>query len=245
MDHVALQLVEVVRNPTGQHHLMARVAAARALGQLGPSAPLVVPELMRILDDVQRPYPLLLDEAIVEAMGKQGGSARPAVAVLVRNMGRDRDLDRLITRTVSSILAAPIGRQDVGTLVTESRHPQPAIRLKAIKGLAEMGPAAAAAGPALLPALDDPDPDVRRMAFHALGQIDPSVLTSDVLLGVYLRDMQSPDESIRLRAVKAMSRLGPAAARALPTLQAAATQDPDPDVRRLAADTLLRLGGGP
>jgi HEAT repeat protein len=240
-----MQLVEVVRDPAGRHHLMARVAAARALGQLGPSAPLVVPELMRILDDVHRPYPLILDEALVEALGKRGGEARPAVAVLVRNMGRDRDLDRLITRTVSSILSAPIGREDIGTLLAESRHPEPSIRLRAIKGLAEMGPAAATAGPALLPALDDPDPDVRRMAFHALGQIDPSVLTSDVLLGVYLRDLQSPDESIRLRAVKAMSRLGPAAPRALPALQAAAQQDPDPDVRRLAAETLQRLGGGP
>jgi hypothetical protein len=49
---------------------------------------------------------------------------------------------------------------------------------------------------------------------------------------------------VRLAAVKGLARAGAAARFALPALQAAARNDPDDDVRRLAADVVGRLQGG-
>lgn len=55
-----------------------------------------------------------------------------------------------------------------------------------------------------------------------------------------IRDLQNPDESVRLRAAKELGKLGPAARDAVPMLQKLA-QDPDEDVRRVAAAALTRI----
>jgi HEAT repeat protein len=59
------------------------------------------------------------------------------------------------------------------------------MRDQAAQTLARIGPAAEAAVPELLAALDDPDEDVRRSVIRALGQIGPAAADAvPALLGV-------------------------------------------------------------
>lgn len=55
-----------------------------------------------------------------------------------------------------------------------------------------------------------------------------------------IKDLQNPDESIRLRAAKELAKIGPAAHDALPMLHKL-MQDPDDDVRQMATAAVARV----
>jgi HEAT repeat protein len=240
---VARELVEIIRNSSGRFTTFSRAAAARTLGDLGYEARGVVAELASILSDPKRCYPNSVDEALVTAVGRIGAPAREAIPSLVRNVGRERDLDRAIAAAVQEILNAPDGPGNLPGLLRQLRNSDPAARLKAVKKLIALGPDGRAAAPALTDALSDPDPDVRRLAITALIAVQPNVRLPEAAITVFVTDLQDPDEGIRLRAAKELGRFGPAALSAVAALQAAARNDPDLDVRRVAADALFRIQG--
>jgi len=241
--HIARQLVQILRDNSGRTTPQARVAAARTLGKMGLDARDVIPELIQILSDSNRRYPLLVDEALVEAVGRLGVPARDAIPALLRNTGYDRDLDRAIRESVDTILAAPQIQTQLAVLIARLKDSDPAERLRAAKALAAFGTDGKPAIPALTRALNDRDPDVRRQALRALEAIQIRVEASDAVLGVYISDLTDTDEAIRLRAAKALGRYGPAAKAALPVLTEASRNDPDADVRRVAADAIARIQG--
>ncbi len=243
---VARQLVSIIRDDGGPYPPPARAAAAQTLGRMGIDARAVVPELTQILNDPLRCYPFVVDEAIVRAVGDIGLPARPAIPALVRNVGKDRDLDRAVQESVARILSAAHVSEEVAVLARLLKSADPGERLRAAKQLFALGPDARAALPELTAALLDPDRDVSRQVLLALQAIRPGAGASKQAIGVYARDLSDPDEAVRLRAAKALAKLGPAARPALPALQAAARNDPDEDVRRVAADAIARIqqGGG-
>lgn len=82
----------------------------------------------------------------------------------------------------------------------------------AASSLAQIGPAAI---PALKTALTDADPEVRRQAARALGQMGPEAEPAVPELTQALSDKEA---TVRLAAAQALGRIGPAAAPAIPAL---------------------------
>lgn len=117
------------------------------------------------------------------------------------------------------------------------------MRLKAAKDLGKLGSAAADAIPALQKLLQDPDEDVRRVAANSIRLIQQGAGPSEALQKL-IQQLNSPDELMRLKAAKDLAKLGPAAKVALPALEKL-LQDPDEDVRRVVANAIERIRGGP
>ncbi len=108
-------------------------------------------------------------------------------------------------------------------------------RERHIRKLAEIGPAAAPAIPALIAALKDEDWDVRSSAARALGNIGPAAASAVPSLIAALKD---ENRNVWDKAVDALGNIGPAAVPAL----IAALKDKDSDVRSSAARALGQIG---
>ncbi len=129
----------------------------------------------------------------------------------------------------------------VEQLIQQLQASDEGIRLRAAKELGKLGAAATTAIPALQNALKDSDEDVRRVAANSLKVIQATQLTASAeQVQRMIRDLQSADESVRLKAAKDLGKLGAAAAEAIPALQKI-LQDPDEDVRRVAANTIRMI----
>jgi HEAT repeat protein len=89
---------------------------------------------------------------------------------------------------------------------------------------------------ALLPLLDDKSPAPRTAAAQALGVLGQSEKALPVLVAA----MRDPQDSVRIQAVAALEKLGPAAKPAQATLQAA-TSDSSEYVKRISQRALARL----
>ncbi len=121
------------------------------------------------------------------------------------------------------------------------RDPDPAARIRAIEGLAEV-PHAGEALPTLDKALGDPDPAVRRAAIRTEASLTRGTNHSvPVLLKVLTRPGEEPE--VRAEAAEAIGRLGPVAKEAIPVL-VQALKDPEERVREEAADALGGVGVG-
>jgi HEAT repeat protein len=238
-DRLAKELVGVVRDP--RQGEPQRVEAARTLGKLGPQAAVVVPDLIAQLKRLKDDDLESLQTAVIEALGAIGSAAKPALPTLATVKGRTIDLDLAIKQSTRQILAADDTR-DVKALVEQTTSRDAGLRLRAVKTLGSLKAEAAAAVPAVLLALNDPDGDVRRAAVAALRLIQPQVKPSKELIQAIVVDLADADDNVRLNAVRTLGKLGTAASAALPALQPLLS-DPDKDVRRAAGEAVVKLGG--
>lgn len=129
-------------------------------------------------------------------------------------------------------------RQDVDDLLKSLRSQDVGARERAILDLAASGKSAA---PKLSAVLVDGDPDVRRGAAYALGEIRPDDRETILQLANLLSD---PNRAVRVEAAHALGKIGQAAAPAVPHLLKA-LKDKDPLVRRMAAQSLGEIGADP
>ncbi|HEX4607830.1 MAG TPA: HEAT repeat domain-containing protein [Urbifossiella sp.] len=238
-DLLAKQLAAVVRDP--RLPLPQRVEAAKTIGKLGPRAGAAVPDLttqlLRLRGNELEP----LQEAVIDALGRIGSPARESLPAVARAAGRSPDLDQAIKRATGTILAST-DSQDVGALVKQLQSGDPSFRLRAVKALGAIGPAARFALPDLANALRDSDGDVRRAAVAALQLIAPEARPSEAVVRAIALDLRDPDPSVRLLAVRSLGRFGRAAAVVAGDLEPLLT-DPDTDVRRAATEILPRISG--
>lgn len=238
-DRLAKELVGVVRDP--REGETQRVEAARTLGKLGPQAAVVVPDLIAQLKRLKGEELESLQAAVIEALGAIGSAAKPALPTLATVKGRTIDLDLAIKQSTRQILAADDTR-DLKALVEQTTSRDVGLRLRAVKTLGGLKADAAAAVPAVLSALNDPDGDVRRAAVASLRLIQPQAKPSKELIQAIVADLTDPDDNVRLNAVRTLGKIGTAASAALPALQPL-LNDPDKDVRRAAGEAVLKLGG--
>ncbi len=238
-DLVVRQLAAVVRD--FRLPLPQRVEAARTIGRIGPRAGAAVPDLAQQLLRLRGAELEPLQEAVIDALGQIGSPARPALPAIARTAGRSTDIDQAIKRAKVTILASS-DSQDVGALTKQLQSTDASYRLRAVKALGAIGPAARFAVPDLTAALRDADPDVRRAAVAALQLIVPDAPPSEAVVRAIAIDLRDPDATVRLFAVRALGRFGRAAGAVAADLGPLLT-DPDPDVRRSAAEVLPRISG--
>ncbi len=236
-DALARRLSGVVRDfrqPTA-----ARVEAARTLVKLGGRASAAVPDLVAVLARLRGNEQEPLQEVIVEALGQIGAASKAALPTLAQSTHRSVDVDQAV-KIATELIVNASDSQEVGVLSQQLSSRDASIRLRAAKGLADLGQTARSALPALNAALADPDSDVRRAVIGAMRRIDPNGRPSDELVRAIATDLVDPDPGIRLLAARALARLGPFAAIAAQDL-ALVRSDPDPDVRRAVLEALNRV----
>lgn len=236
-DELARSLVAIVRDP--RLTVDRRVDAARTLAQMGPKAIHVLNELTRQLGLLRGVEQEPLQDAIIRTIGSMGPAAKSALPNLSRAAGRSIDLD-LVIKDAKSRLLEDAASYEIQTLVRQLASRDEGKRLTAAKGLGKLGPTASGALPALSKALADPDADVRRAAVASIRQIAPSAKPSKELIQAIVQDLSDPDDTIRLVAVRTLGKMGTAAAEATAAVQAL-LMDPDKDVRKAAADTLVKF----
>jgi HEAT repeat protein len=240
-DELARKLAAVVRDPKQQ--VSARVEAARMIGLMGPRAPAAVPDLIRVLERLQGAELEPVQEAIISALGQIGAPAKQALPTMARAAARSVDIEQAARRSTALILAAS-DSQDVDALMRQLQDRDSSFRLRAVKALGNLGPAAKIAVPNLLTALQDTDADVRRAAVNALRMIVPDAPPSTAIVKAIAVDLQDPDPLVRAATARALGRMGRAAISAAIQLEMLLS-DPDPDVRKAASDALSRITGNP
>ncbi len=145
--------------------------------------------------------------------------------------------------------------EDVTKLVTDLKSNDPDVRRAAAKGIADMGPDAKAATPALLDALKkDKDLSVRRFAAQALGDVEADPKSAVPALSAVLKE--GDKKELMEAAVTSLGKMGPTAVQPLMDVvkkKAAATPkdkgkkpmpatDPTALVRTKAIESLGNIG---
>jgi HEAT repeat protein len=120
--------------------------------------------------------------------------------------------DKMLARDPT---AAPASKLPLGAWVDDLRSPKAAVRAQAGLALAELGPAARGAEPAIAEALKDKDPEVRYAAVVALAAIGAE---SPAAIGALTLALQDPSWFVRYPATQALQKLGPKAKSAVPAL---------------------------
>ena len=210
-----------------------RLAAAVALGRIGPESRAAVPDLVRALRD---PDARVRSET-AQALGAIGPAAGAAVAELVRMMSRDADDE------VADLAAEALGRIGAAAVPAVSeilRGRDPDARIRAVKALGAAGPKAAAATADLLRALGDRDEELRTAAAAALGRIGhgPEAKAAIPALIAALKD---PDWKVRQHAAVALGQIGPMTDRVIAAL-IVGLKDPEEAVALRASDALTLIG---
>jgi HEAT repeat protein len=205
-----------------------RAHAAEALGGMGPAAAEAVPKIARLLWDFDP------DFKVATSLGRIGPRAAMAVPPLLAFLDDEPTggeikaaLDRIMPRVEGATIAGSIAAL---------RSSDPAVRRRMIfelGRLVEGSPRPGEGMVALTRTLDDPDPEVRRMATAVLGHLGRRATIAGLALARAARD---PDEPVRSLAIPGLVRAG-----AFPVL-AGMLKDPSDDVRLRAADALGRLG---
>ena len=236
-DKVARDLTAIVRDPRLATSI--RAEAARTLAKMGTKARPAREELAYQLSLLRNSEQESLQEAVVEALGAMGASAKPALPDLVRATSRTIDLDLAIKDATKRLLDDD-NSVDLRSLLEQLRSRDETVRLRSAKRLGGLGRAATKAVPALTNLLADTDADVRRAVRSALLQIQPSEKPSKEFVQSLILDLKESDDSVRLEAARALGKLGPSAAEAASGLQSLIS-DPDKDVRRAAVEALAKI----
>lgn len=187
-----------------------RLRAARVLSHFGAEAKDAVPDLIEMLRDAHS----FETSAAIEALGRIGPDAAPAVPLIIKQFvkeGCPLGWSPILRNVGTAFAPAGIGESAVPALVEVLEGPNPKMRPCAVEALGLMGPRAKAAVPALIRALRSekadrvPDDVLRRFAILALGKIGPdakdAVPALDALFAARKKGDLYGDTSLIVRAL--------------------------------------------
>lgn len=199
-------------------------------GQYAPARPL--------FNELTKDRSALIRYSAVLALGRIAPVAPEAVDDLTRLLS-DRELRR---QAVDAMAMA--GEVAVPALIQAMDHPDEAVRNRAVFALPWMG--GDAATPALLAALRHDTPSIRLWAVSAVGDMQGrgKDVSDRAIVDALTALLQDENADTRRSAATSLLNVGPAAARAIPALQAA-TKDPRPSVRRYARRAIKAIEGTP
>jgi HEAT repeat protein len=236
-----------------------RLAAAQALGQIGPPARAALPSLVPLARDsdaetaaaactalgqiggpgaVEPLVTRLLaatpgSKSAALALARLGPPARLGVGPLISALKSSKD-DGRFARAVLERLGVVV----VPDLEAALKESDAAVRRAAAEVLGLMGPRAVSALPALLALLQDSDPATATSAALALVRIDPTKAAP--ALPILLRLCKEKDDKVGSPAAAVLADLGTDAASCVPDLLATLKSTDDRLVRR-AAFVLARV----
>ena len=138
---------------------------------------------------------------------------------------------------VDEAFAAVAAMGDAATpaLIEALKSPEACLRAEAL--LAQLGPKAAVAAPALAASLGDPNPEVRREALFALASMGADAAPA---LAAITQALDDPEMRVRAIAAYALGSIGEGAQGAIPKLRTE-LQSSDPVVRVAAAWALVHI----
>jgi HEAT repeat protein len=166
-------------------------AAARSLGKLGPFAKSSVPALTAALDDPREHHlPLTPDFTwmralrcdVADALGRIGIEANAAIPALRKAVAKDRNPE---VRVFAALALSRIDPKDQGVVSAiirelEDKGEGTSGPAAAIEALADLGPKARAAVPALLRSLAHDEPSIRSGAARALAAVGDRAVIPDL-----------------------------------------------------------------
>jgi len=166
--------------------------------------------------------------------GPDGGDAIPH---LIRASQDESEVVRRRAIRALGLVADPTESADavVPALVAATEDSDPGVSMQALCTLAEFGPLAAPALPALMSAIWTGDVRRRALAGAALAHIGEAAVAS------LAQTLHHPSPDVRAKAAHVLGRIGPPAAEAEPALQQLLT-DGDSGARAAAAEALHLIG---
>ena len=211
--------------------------AAEELSRLGPAARPAVPALVRAAVDVEEPVRKSAASALekIDPDWPAGPEAEHAAPALVKALG-SRFTD--VWQTASFLLGR-IGRPAIPPLLDALADRWQDTRQAVVaRTLGRIGPAAAAAVPALADELTSEHAHVREAAAEALAQIGPAAEPAVPALVRLLTDRPPASRQAAALALAKVGRSAPATVVALVQL----LPDRADEVREAAVEALARLG---
>ena len=160
---------------------LVRIYAASSLGQIGPGAKEAVEPLIKL---IQTERDLQVVGTVIHTFHELGPTAMAALPALA-TMAKDPECHSRVMAAWAMCRIAPEGRAAAAALVPQlilqltAQHPNS--RRFAAEVLAEIGPAAERAVPALSAATEDQDGAVRKAVGKALAAIKRNPASSDTL----------------------------------------------------------------
>jgi len=208
-----------------------RMAAAFALGDLGPVAKDAVPGLVKLLNDKETLGPAI----VLRALGKIGAEAKaaaPAIEpfLLAKNPDTRLEAALCVYLVQGDAKHLPI----VAKYLTDEKA---GVQYEACLVLKRFGVKAKETAPTLRELLKHRDFKIRMAAAVALWSATEKAEES---LKVYRATIDNSDNAIRGRTLEYLTEMGPAAAPLLPLIREAARDDND-WVRNLARGLLTKL----
>jgi HEAT repeat protein len=199
-------LINALKDPNVQ----ARIAAATALGRIGPEAHGSIPGLIEALHDKHE----YVRAESARALSRMGTMAATAVQPLFETTV---DEDISVRHNAAEALAR-IGPVAYPALIERLKHEDKHVRVEAAYGLGVTGSDATDdVCLALADALKDPDRDVRQFAAQSLGKIGPA---AKLAVPALIELLQDEDQFVRLHAANGLSLIDPAhSAVAIPILK--------------------------
>jgi len=236
------RLIEVVRDGGGDE--ARRLAAARALGDLGPRAAPAFPDLLALVERTtvapsERRGDWIMAGALTRTLRQVVAGDDPRlVAALIRLLGSDAPAQRFDAALVLGELDPPAPAA-IAALVWAAKHEGQGIRHSAALALGRYaGPERAAVVPALLEAVRDPDEFVRFEAANSLARLRAG---APEVVPAAIEWLGSNNLVYRRGAAKILGDFGPAARSALPALLGVRS-DPDVFVREAVEEALRLIG---
>ncbi len=169
-------LLEVVLHDPDK---LVRIYAAASLGQIGPGAREAVEPLIKLLQTERDPQVVA---TVIQTFHELGPVAKTALPVLA-TMAKDPECHSRMMAAWAMCRIGPEGRAEAAALVpqliVQLTDQNPNSRKFAADVLAEIGPAAEGAVPALSAATEDQDGAVRKAAGKALAAIKRNPASSD------------------------------------------------------------------
>ncbi len=209
-----------------------------ALAAVGPAFPEAVPFLTAVVASCGPGC-----ARAATALKRIGRPALPAVGALARALQvRDRDVRFAVASALAAIAPeSPNAAAALGEMMAQESHP-PALTA-AVEALRTLGPAAAAAAPALLRMLADRKAEqwAAAMALRVIGPHDPAA----VVPGVVEALLKEWNGVLRVKMIEVLEHIGPPAREAELALGLFAESDEIEEVRALAARALRAVRGEP
>jgi HEAT repeat protein len=178
-----------------------RCAAARRLGEKGAAAAIALPALKAMLDNTICPhYGEFADDpaADIERIG--------GIDPLIEVMRDSKSIGRIAAarHVRESVTRYPDRATDLKQAFAAGlKNDDNSVRWLSVEGLGDMGQSAADLLPELQELVDDPSPEVRSSVVEALGKMGSVDSLSRVVA--------SPDQQVRLEAIRALAGNGAAA----------------------------------